>query len=76
MSLLLASSDDYLTILHKLTDMAVPLLGDWCSVHVVGSSGELERIAMRAVEATRTEIVDAALVLRIAAHVFAQRATE
>jgi GAF domain-containing protein len=71
-SLLLASPDDYLTILHRLTDMAVPKLGDWCSVHVVDATGELERIAMRDSQAERSELVDGDLILRIAAHVFAQ----
>jgi signal transduction histidine kinase len=75
-SLLLASSGDYVTILHKLTDIAVPLLGDWCSVHVAGSSGELERVAMRETEAGRTAIVDGEMILRVAAQVFAQGNTE
>ena len=48
--LLLASSDDYVTILHKLTEITVPALGDWCSVHVSGSTGELERVAIRHVD--------------------------
>lgn len=57
-SLLLASSDDHVTILHKLTEMAVPLLGDWCSVHVVGASGQLERIAIRHADPTRLEMAE------------------
>ncbi len=57
-SLLLASSDDYATMLHKLTDMAVPLLGDWCSVHMVGAAGQLERIAIRHADPARLEMAD------------------
>jgi signal transduction histidine kinase len=72
-SLLLASSGDYATILHQLTEMAVPMLADWCAVHLVGDSGELERVAMRGDEG---ELVSGDLIVRIAAHVFAQRTTE
>ena len=43
-SLLLASPDDYLTILQRLTEIAVPALGDWCSVHVVDPSGALQPV--------------------------------
>ncbi|HEX5059337.1 MAG TPA: GAF domain-containing protein, partial [Kofleriaceae bacterium] len=57
-STLLASSDDHITILHKLTEMAVPVLGDWCSVHVVGSTGQLERIAIRHADPARLEMAD------------------
>ncbi|HEY5922633.1 MAG TPA: GAF domain-containing protein, partial [Kofleriaceae bacterium] len=57
-STLLASSDDYVTILHKLTDMAVPLLGDWCSVHMVSAAGQLERIAIRHADASRLEMAE------------------
>ncbi|HEU4611502.1 MAG TPA: GAF domain-containing protein, partial [Kofleriaceae bacterium] len=56
--LLLASSDDYVTILHKLTEMAVPLLGDWCSVHMVDQDGQLERIAIRHADPGRLEMAD------------------
>lgn len=69
--LLLASSDDHLTILHRLTEIAVPLLGDWCSVHIVGASGELERVAIRA-----SDLADLApdddRMTRIAARVFSR----
>ncbi len=69
--LLLASSDDHLTILHRLTEMAVPLLGDWCSVHIVGTTGELERIAMRESE-PRDVASEDDLMTRIAARVFSR----
>jgi signal transduction histidine kinase len=57
-SLLLASSDDYVTILQRLTEMAVPLLGDWCSVHMVGAAGQLERIAIRHADPSRLAEAD------------------
>ena len=57
-SLLLASSGDYITILSKLTEIAVPLLGDWCSVHMVSASGQLERIAIRHADPGRLEMAD------------------
>jgi len=44
-SSLLASSDDYLTILRQLADAAVPALADATSVHVVDSSGCLLQVA-------------------------------
>ena len=43
-SLLLASSDDHLTILQRLTEIAVPALGDACSVHVVDPAGALQPV--------------------------------
>src|SRR5690606_23820557 len=39
-------------------DMAVPLLGDWCSVHMVGATGQLERIAIRHGDPSRLEMAD------------------
>ena len=44
-SSLLASSDDYLTILHHLAEIAVPALADVCSVHVVDSTGRVLAVA-------------------------------
>jgi signal transduction histidine kinase len=43
-SLLLASSDDHLTILARLTEIAVPGLADACSVYVVDSDGTLQPV--------------------------------
>jgi signal transduction histidine kinase len=57
-SLLLSSSDDYVTILQKLTEMAVPTLGDWCFVHVINASGALERVAIRHSDPKKLEIAD------------------
>lgn len=57
-SLLLASSDDYLTILHKLTEIAVPALADWCAVHIATPAGPLERIALRHSDPSRVEMAE------------------
>jgi signal transduction histidine kinase len=43
-SSLLASSDDYLTILQRLTEIAVPAVADRCSVHVVDPGGQLQSV--------------------------------
>lgn len=59
-SLLLASSDDHITILHKLTELAVPALADWCSVHITTQTGQLERIALRHAEPSRVEMAELA----------------
>jgi signal transduction histidine kinase len=71
---LLASSDDYVTILRSLTQMVVPLLGDWCSVHIVSSSGELDRVAERS--AGEASVPDEELVTRIAARVFSRATSD
>lgn len=57
-SLLLASSGDHLTLLHKLTEIAVPALADWCAVHIVRPGGQLERIALRHADPTRIELAE------------------
>ena len=75
-STLLASSDDYVTILHHLTEMAVPLLGDWCSVHMVDAAGQLERIAIRHADPARVLPVHDELLARGAARVFAAGQSE
>lgn len=59
-SLLLASSDDHITILHKLTELAVPALADWCSVHITTQTGQLQRIALRHAEPSRVEMAELA----------------
>ena len=46
--LLLSSSSDDATMLQKLADIAVPALGEWCSVHVAQTGGPLVRLAVRA----------------------------
>ena len=55
-STLLASSDDYVSALHKATELAVPTLADWATVHMVSPTGQLERLAIRHVDPTRLEM--------------------
>jgi PAS domain S-box-containing protein len=43
---LLASSLDYETTLRSVAALAVPRLGDWCTVHVVEESGEVRQLAV------------------------------
>lgn len=81
--LLLASSDDYVTILHKVTEICVPALCDWCSVHIVNSLGQLERIAIRHADPARIELAEVLAcgahpdpIVRGAARVFASATTE
>ena len=64
--LLLASSTDYVTILQKLTEIVVPALGEWCSVHVA-DGGQLERVAVRAVGSLPAGDLDVARANRVVA---------
>lgn len=64
--LLLASSSDYVTILQKLTEIVVPALGEWCSVHVA-DAGQLERVAVRAVSALPAADADLTRATRVVA---------
>jgi len=57
-STLLASSDDYVSALHKATELAVPTLADWATVHMVNTAGQLERLAIRHVDPTRVEMAE------------------
>jgi PAS domain S-box-containing protein len=56
---LLASSIDYRETLDRIAKLAIPELADWCTVHVPGTGGVLEQVAIahpdpeRATEVTR-----------------------
>ena len=56
LGLMLASSDDHLAILHKLTELAVPELGDWCSVHLLDAYGRLDCVAVGRGQAAHVEL--------------------
>jgi PAS domain S-box-containing protein len=43
---LLGSTLDYATALQRLSSLAVPYLGDWCVVDMVGAGGRLGRLAV------------------------------
>ena len=66
-SLLLASAGDQVTILQKLTELAVPALADWCAVHLVRDGGVLEQLAIRHVDSRRPPIADPRGIARAAA---------
>jgi signal transduction histidine kinase len=57
-SLLLASSGDHVRVLAKLTELAVPALADWCTVHVLGATDQLERVAIRHVDPARLDTAE------------------
>jgi PAS domain S-box-containing protein len=42
----LASSLDYRSTLSTLAQLAVPHIADWCVVHILSATGELERVAV------------------------------
>ncbi|BAZ29880.1 putative two component hybrid sensor regulator [Cylindrospermum sp. NIES-4074] len=45
-SAVLASSLDYQTTLERVAQLTVPLLADWCTVHIVEEDGAIEQIAI------------------------------
>jgi PAS domain S-box-containing protein len=49
----LASTLDYETTLQRLTSLAVPELADWCSIELLGPSGEVRPIAVSHVDAAK-----------------------
>lgn len=66
-SLLLASPGDQVTILQRLTELAVPALADWCAVHLVRDGGVLEQLAIRHADPKRPPIADPRGIARVAA---------
>ncbi|HVR28230.1 MAG TPA: ATP-binding protein, partial [Thermoanaerobaculia bacterium] len=50
---LLAASLDYDTTVATVARLAVPALGDWCTVYAIGTDGGVRRIAMAHADATR-----------------------
>ncbi|MCW2614411.1 MAG: putative sensor protein [Frankiales bacterium] len=44
---LLAATLDVDESLDRLTGLAVPLMADWCTVHLVGDDGRVQRVAAR-----------------------------
>ena len=45
-SAVLASSLDYNATLRQVAQLSVPRLADWCAIDMVGSNGEIERLAV------------------------------
>jgi signal transduction histidine kinase len=48
---LLASSLDYVSTLRSLARLAIPTLADWCTVDLLDSAGEIERVAIEHTDA-------------------------
>lgn len=57
-SAVLASSLDYQTTLERLTQLAVPELADWCTVHIVKEDGSVEQIALAHIDPGKLQWVD------------------
>ncbi len=52
----LASSLDYTETLSRLAKLAVPVLADWCAVHVVGDDGKIRHVAVAHVDPAKVEL--------------------
>lgn len=50
---LLASSLDYVSTLRNVARLAVPALADWCTVDLLDSQGEIERVAIEHTDVKR-----------------------
>jgi signal transduction histidine kinase len=55
---LLASSLDYDETLATLADLVVPRLADWCIVDLAEADGTMRRVAVRAADAQKQELLD------------------
>lgn len=44
-SSVLSQTLDYTASLNRLAEMAVPLLGDWCAIHVIEANGDIRPLA-------------------------------
>ena len=49
-TLILSETFDYRTELERLAQLAVPLLGDWCAIHIVEDDGDLTPVAVAHVD--------------------------
>jgi serine phosphatase RsbU (regulator of sigma subunit)/putative methionine-R-sulfoxide reductase with GAF domain len=45
-SLILSQTFDYRTELERLAQLAVPVLGDWCAIHIVEDDGIIQPVAV------------------------------
>jgi len=53
---LLGSSLDYVSTLRNLARLAVPTLADWCTVDLLDSAGEIERVAVEHTDPKRAAL--------------------
>ena len=51
----LAASLDYQTTLSAVARLAVPHFADWCSVHIIGESGEIQQLAVAHADPAKVE---------------------
>jgi len=49
-TLILSETFDYRSELERLAELAVPLLGDWCAIHIVEEDGEIRSVAVSHVD--------------------------
>ena len=56
-SLILATSMDPAETLQQVAELAIPELGDWCAVHLVGQAGTAEQVAVAHQRPDQVELV-------------------
>jgi serine phosphatase RsbU (regulator of sigma subunit) len=54
---ILSATLDYQTELERLAQLAVPVLGDWCAIHIVDDDGEIKNVAVAHVDPELVEDV-------------------
>jgi PAS domain S-box-containing protein len=55
----LASSLDYEATLQQVADLAIPALGDWCTVYMIGEDHQIRRVAVAHAEGEMAELARA-----------------
>jgi PAS domain S-box-containing protein len=55
----LASSLDYEATLQQVARLAIPALGDWCTVYMLGEDQEIRRVAVACTEGEKAELARA-----------------
>jgi PAS domain S-box-containing protein len=55
----LASSLDYEATLQQVADLAIPALGDWCTVYMIGEDRQIRRVAVAHAEGEMAELARA-----------------
>jgi signal transduction histidine kinase len=58
-SAVLASSLDYEATLQQVADLAIPALGDWCTVYMIGEDRQIRRVAVAHAEGEMAELARA-----------------
>jgi signal transduction histidine kinase len=55
----LASSLDYEVTLQQVASLAIPALGDWCTVYMLGEDQEIRRVAVAYADGEKAELAQA-----------------